>query len=108
MAIIKETKLGYVKVVSDFKHVEVKMLNLIKEDGVIISSIPHMKVLECGRVDADENFIDTDISGEHADVQSICNAAWTQEVKDIWKARTIEEKAMIEATRVEQEETNND
>ena len=29
-------------------------------------------------------FTDTDISGEHADVQVICNAAWTDEVKTSW------------------------
>ena len=98
MAIIKETKLGSVAVVTDYKHIEVKMLNLIKEDGVVISSIPHRHVLHCGRVDIDENFIDTDISGEHVEVQAICNTVWTQEIKDKWKARTIEEKAMIAAS----------
>ena len=61
MTIIKETKLGSVAVVTDYKHIEVKMLNLIKEDGVIISNIPHRHVLQCGRVDSSNNFIDTDI-----------------------------------------------
>jgi hypothetical protein len=42
-----------------------------------------------GTVDADDNWTDTDISGEGADVQAICNAAWTQEVKDAYKAHLI-------------------
>lgn len=91
MAITKETVFGSATAVGDYKHIEVKMLNLIKEDGVIISNIPHRHVLQCGRVDSSNNFIDTDISSEHADVQTICNAVWTQEVKNLWKARMIEE-----------------
>ena len=42
-----------------------------------------------GTLDSENNLVDTDISGEDADVQAICNAAWTQSVKDAWKAKLI-------------------
>ena len=49
----------------------------------------HRHVLEPGTLDADNNLVDNDISGEDADVQAICNAVWTQSVKDAWKAKLI-------------------
>ena len=39
-----------------------------------------------------DNLVDKDISGEDADVQAICNAAWTTTVKDAYKAHLIANK----------------
>ena len=89
MAIIKETEITSVGVAGKYKHVQVATATVIKEDGVEISRSLHRKVLECtkGIIDGSGNvtFTDTDISGEHADVQAICNTAWTDEVKTSWK-----------------------
>ena len=52
----------------------------------------HRHALSCGSIDASDNFVDTDISGEDADVQAICTAAWTQAVKDAYKAHLIANK----------------
>ncbi len=35
---------------------------------------------------------DTDLSGEDADVRAICTAAWSQSVKDAYKANLIANK----------------
>ena len=40
-------------------------------------------------MEGNDTFIDRDISTEDADVQSICNAVWTQEIKDAYKAHLI-------------------
>ena len=89
MAIIKEIEIASVGVAGKYKHVQVSTATVIKEDGVEISRSLHRKVLECtkGIIDGSGNvtFTDMDISGEHADVQAICNAAWTDEVKTSWK-----------------------
>tara|TARA_R110002126_G_scaffold267620_1_gene411058 strand:- start:46 stop:447 length:402 start_codon:yes stop_codon:yes gene_type:complete len=37
-------------------------------------------------VDASWTHTATDISGEHASVQAICNVAWTDDVKALWKS----------------------
>ena len=34
---------------------------------------------------------ETDISGEAANVQAICNAVWTTYIKNIWKRKLIEQ-----------------
>ena len=52
----------------------------------------HRKTLTPGTLDASDNLVDTDISGEDADVQAICNAAWTTQVKADYKAFLIANK----------------
>jgi hypothetical protein len=74
MTITKETVIGKVEVVGEFKAVQVAMDTLIKEDGNLISQTRHRNVLHP----------DMDISNEHEEVQAICNAVWTQDVKDAY------------------------
>jgi len=74
MAITKETVVGKVEVVGEFKAVQIAMDTLIKENGKVISQTRHRHVLHP----------DMDISNEPQEVQNICNTAWTQEVKDAW------------------------
>jgi len=44
-------------------------------------------------LDASDNFVDTDISGESTEVKNIANAVWTQAVKDAFKAKLIADKS---------------
>ena len=74
------------------KHVQVRTATVIKEDGVEITRTFHRKVLDPGTLDASDNLVETDLSSEDADVKAICEAAWTQAVKDAWKAQLISEK----------------
>ena len=92
MAITKTTEIGQVEVASSFKHVQVRTDTVIKEDGKELSRTYHRHVLQCGDLDDSDNLVDTDISGENSEVQAICNVAWTQAVKDAWKAKMIATK----------------
>jgi uncharacterized protein (DUF302 family) len=76
MAITKETVIGKIEMVGQFKAVQVAIDTLIKEDGKVISQTRHRQVLHS----------DMDISNQPQEVQNICNTAWTQEVKDAWIA----------------------
>ena len=62
------------------------------EDGTELTRTFHRKVLTPGTLDASDNLVDTDISGEDADVQAIANAAWTTQVKAEYKAFLIANK----------------
>ena len=75
MAITKETEVAKIEVVGEYKAVQVRTDTVIKEDGKEISRSPHRHVV----------YPDMDISGEHAEVQAIANAAWTDDVKAAWK-----------------------
>ena len=43
-------------------------------------------------IDDSNNFVATNISSEDSAVQAVCNAVWTQAVKDAWKAKLIADK----------------
>ena len=73
-------------------NIQVRNATIIKKDGVELTRTFHRKVLTPGTLDASDNLVDTDISGEDADVQAICNAAWTTQVKADYKAFLIANK----------------
>ena len=75
MAITKETIIGQIEVVGEYKAVQVATDTVIKEDDTEISRSRHRHVLHP----------DMDISGEDAEVQAVANAVWTDSVKAAWK-----------------------
>ena len=89
MALTKTTVEDKIEVVGDFKGINIRTATVIKEDGVELSRSFHRKAVACGSIDASDNWIDTDISAESAEVKGIANAVWTQSVKDAYKAHLI-------------------
>jgi phage host-nuclease inhibitor protein Gam len=71
MAITKETIEDKIEIVGEFKNVQVRTATVIKEDGVELNRSFHRHVVNC---------LD-DISEQSAEVQAICNAVWTDELK---------------------------
>ena len=92
MAITKEAVIAQIEIVGEHKHVQVATDTVIKEDGTEISRSRHRHVVHSGTIDDSDNFVDTDISGEEAEVQSICNAAWTDAAKTAYKDWLIANK----------------
>ncbi len=92
MALTERFENDKIEVVGTYKAVQVRKATVIEKDGVELTRSFHRHALYCGTLNADDNFVDTDISGEDADVQSICNAAWTTEVKNAYKAFLIANK----------------
>jgi len=74
-------------------NIQVRTATIIKKDGVELTRSFHRKVLVPGTLDASDNLIETTISGEDSDVQAICNAAWTDQVKADFKAFLIANKS---------------
>jgi len=70
-------------------HVNVRKATIIEKDGVEISRTFQRHVVSPGHLDESDNLVDADISGEDADVQAICNVAWTTQVKSDFKAFLI-------------------
>jgi hypothetical protein len=71
MAITKETQIGKIEVVGKYKSVQVRTDTVVMEDGEELSRKYHRHAL----------MPDADISNELPQVQAVCNAVWTQEVK---------------------------
>ena len=93
MALTERFENDKIEVVGTYKAVQVRRAEVIEKDGVEVARSFHRHALQCGTIDESDNFVDTDISGEDADVQAICNAAWTQAVKDAYKAYLIANKS---------------
>ena len=91
MALTKTTENDKIEIVNKW-NIQVRTASIIKEDGKELTRSFHRKVLVPGTLDASDNLVATDISKEDSDVQSICNAAWTDQVKADYKAFLIANK----------------
>ena len=74
-------------------NIQVRSAKVIKEDGVEISRAFTRKVLTPGTLDASDNLVDTDLSGEDSDVRLIAQAAWSDQIKADYKAFLIANKS---------------
>ena len=91
MALTESTENDKIEIVSRW-NIQVRKATIIKRDGVEISRTFNRKVITPGTLDASDNLVATDISGEDADVQAICNAAWTAQVKTDYTAFLVAKK----------------
>ena len=91
MALTKTTENDKIEVVRRW-NVQVRKATLINDDGKELSRTFHRKVLTPGTLDSSDNLVATNISGEDADVQAICNAAWTSQVKTDFTAFLVANK----------------
>ena len=91
MALTETKENDKIEVVSKW-NIQVREATIIKKDDEELTRTFHRKVLVPGELDSSDNLVDTDISGEDADVQAICNAAWTTQVKADYKAFLISKK----------------
>jgi len=92
MALTKTTEEDKIEVVGEFKAIQIRTATIIKEDDTEITRKFHRKVLFPGRIDASDNWIDTDVSSESTEVKGITSAVWSQSVKDAYKAHLIANK----------------
>ena len=92
MALTETQENDKIEVVNKW-NIQVRNATIIKKDGVELTRSFSRKVIVPGTLDASDNLVDTDISGEDADVQAICNAAWTTQVKADYKAFLIANKS---------------
>ena len=93
MAITKEKEIVKIEVVGPYKAVQVASDIIIKEDGNEISRSRHRHALQCGTLDDSNNLVETDISGEDAEVQAVANAVWTDSIKTAYKNKLVAAKS---------------
>ena len=89
MALTERCENDKIEVVGQYKAVQVRCATIIERDGVEVTRSFHRHVLHPGTLGEGDVLVDTDISGEDADVQAICNAAWTDEVKEAWRLKLV-------------------
>ena len=75
MALTESLEYDKIEVVGPYKAVQVRKATVIKKDDKELTRSFERYVLHP----------DQDISEEPSEVSAICNAAWTDEVKEAWK-----------------------
>ena len=98
MSLEKIIKVDQIEIVGDFKAVQVRTATIVTDDGVELSRSFHRHVVHC----------DADISGEDAEVQAVCNAVWTDEVKAAYEEFTSNQEFFPSAVSEESSEVSED
>ena len=75
MALAESIEYDKIEIVGQYKVVQVRKATVIKKDDKELTRSFERYVLQP----------DADISGEPTEVQAICNAVWTDAVKESWK-----------------------
>ena len=99
MALTKTLENDKIEVVNKW-NIQVRTATVIKEDGKELSRSFHRKVLVPGTLKGGDgsdkdDLVNTDLSGEDADVQAIANAAWTSQVKTDYTAFLVANKSTL-------------
>ena len=94
MALAESIEYDKIEIVGTYKVVQVRKATVIKKDGVELTRAFERYVLNAGMLDGNDNLVDTDISSEPTEVQAICNAVWTTDVKAAWKEKLIANKSV--------------
>jgi TPP-dependent indolepyruvate ferredoxin oxidoreductase alpha subunit len=80
MALTEKTNIDQIEVVKDW-NIQVRQATIIERDGEFVSRTFHRWVLQP----------DSDISGQEQKVKDICNAAWTDEVRQAYETFKTEQ-----------------
>jgi len=92
MALTESIEYDKIEIVGIYKAVQIRKALVIKKDGTELTRSFERYVLQAGTLDDSDNLVDTDLSGEPAEVSAVCNAVWTDSVKAAWKAKLIADK----------------
>ena len=99
MALAETIEYDKIEVIGQYKTVQVRKATVIKKDGNELTRSFERFVLNPGTLDASDNLVDNPLSKEPDgttdivdEVKAICNAVWTTEVKNAWKAKLIADK----------------
>ena len=92
MALTESIENDKIEVVGIYKAVQVRKATVIKKDGTEMARSFERYVLNAGTLDDSDNLVNTNLSAQPSEVSAVCNAVWTTDVKNAWKAKLIADK----------------
>ena len=92
MALTERCENDKIEIVGQYKAVQVRCATIIERDGVEVTRSFHRHVLHPGTLGEGDVLVETDLSDQDADVQALCSAAWTAEVKESWRLKLVADK----------------
>tara|TARA_Y100000592_G_scaffold15175_1_gene22097 strand:- start:44 stop:328 length:285 start_codon:yes stop_codon:yes gene_type:complete len=94
MALTESIEYDKIEVVGIYKAVQIRKATVVKRDEKEIARSFERYVLHAGTLDGSDNLVNTDLSAQPAEVSAVCNAVWTTDVKNAWKAKLIADKSI--------------
>ena len=92
MALTESIEYDKIEIVGTYKNVQVRKAHVVKKHGVELARSFERHALCIGLLDESDNLVDTDISSEPSEVQAVCNAVWTTDIKAAYKSFLIANK----------------
>tara|TARA_R100000988_G_scaffold83717_1_gene46757 strand:+ start:254 stop:538 length:285 start_codon:yes stop_codon:yes gene_type:complete len=92
MALAESIEYDKIEICGKYKAIQVRKATVITKDGTELSRSYHRHVLDIGLLNSNDELVETDISGEPAEVQAICNTVWTTDLKAAYKAKLLAER----------------
>ena len=99
MALTESIEYDKIEVVGQYKTVQVRKATVIKKDGTELTRSFERFVLQIGTLDDADNLVDNPLDKEPDsvtaipdEVKAVCNAVWTTDIKNAWKAKLIADK----------------
>ena len=96
MALSESIEYDKIEIVGQYKQVQVRKATVIKKDGVELTRSFHRFVLEPGTLDESDNLVNNPLDKEPDgvtniadEVKAVCNAVWTDGVREAWKTNLI-------------------
>ena len=77
MALTESIEYDKIEIVGQYKAVQIRKATVIKKDDKELTRSFHRYVLHP----------DADVSKEPAEVKAVCDAVWTDAIKNAWKSR---------------------
>jgi hypothetical protein len=93
MALAESIEYDKIEIIGQYKTVQVRKATVITKDGNELTRSFERYVLTPGLLNDSDELVETDLSGEPAEVSAICTAAWTTTIKNAWKAKLIADKS---------------
>jgi len=100
MALTESIEYDKIEVVGQYKTVQVRKATVIKKDGTELTRSYERYILNAGTLDASDNLVDNPLDKEPDgvtaipdEVKAVCNAVWTTDIKNAWKAKLIADKS---------------
>ena len=92
MALTERCENDKIEIVGQYKAIQVRCATVIERDGVEVTRSFHRHVLHPGTLDENDALVDTDLSGEDADVAGVATAVWTDAVKEAYRLMLVATK----------------
>ena len=100
MALSESIEYDKIEVVGTYKIVQIRKATVVKRDNTEIARSFERFSLQSGNLNSSgdyvENPLDKEPDGVTAisdEIKAVCNAVWTTDVKNAWKAKLIADKS---------------